>query len=91
MNDTFHLEPEYIGGYLSAMNLAQIESEAMKLAEADRAVLVDHLQASLGSGKSACHAEQVAEAQSRLAAHKAGELRSFDGASFVASLKESLS
>ncbi|MFD2277812.1 addiction module protein, partial [Rubritalea spongiae] len=59
--------------------------------ESDRAVLVDHLQASLSSKKISYLDEHVTEAKDRLAAYRSGKTRSFDGASFVASLRNSLS
>ena len=73
------------------MDIAQIESQALKLSESDRAVLVDHLQASLSSKKVSYLDEHIAEAKDRLSAYRAGKTRSFDGASFVASLRNSLS
>ena len=73
------------------MDIAQIESQALKLSESDRAVLVDHLQASLSSKKISYLNEHVAEARDRLSAHRSGNTRSFDGAEFVASLRNSLS
>jgi hypothetical protein len=73
------------------MDIAQIESQALKLSESDRAVLVDHLQASLSSKKISYLEEHVSEAKDRLSAYRTGKVRSFDGASFVASLRNSLS
>ena len=73
------------------MDMAQIESQALQLSESDRAVLVDHLQASLSSKKISYLDEHVAEAKERLTAYKAGKSRTFDGASFVASLRGSIS
>lgn len=73
------------------MDMVQIEAEALKLSEADRAVLVDSLQASLGSKEIAHLDDHVIEAKERLDAYRSGETRSFDGPSFVNSLRNSLS
>ncbi len=72
------------------MDVAQIESQALKLPESKRAVLVDHLQASLSSRQISYLDEHISEAEDRLSAYKAGNIKSLDGASFVSSLRESL-
>ena len=72
------------------MDVAQIESQALKLSESERAVLVDHLQASLSARQILHLDEHISEAEDRLSAYKAGHLKSFDGASFVSSLRKNL-
>jgi len=73
------------------MDLAQLESQALQLNEADRAVLVDHLQASLSSKHIEHLEEHITEAKDRLSAFRDGSCKSIDGLSFVKSLRSSIS
>lgn len=72
------------------MDVAQIESQALKLPESELAVLVDHLQASLSSHQISHLDEHISEAKERLTAYRDGTIKSLDGASFVSSLRKSL-
>ncbi len=60
------------------------------LAESVRAVLVDHLQASLSSQQISYLNEHTSEAEDRISAYKEGNIKSLDGGYFVSSLRKSL-
>ena len=72
------------------MDVAQIESQALMLPESERAVLVDHLQASLSSHQISYLNEHISEAEDRISAYKEGNIKSLDGGYFVSSLRKSL-
>ena len=72
-------------------DIALVEAEAMKLSEQDRAVLVDHLQASLSSKKITYLDEHIHEANERLTAYHSGDVIAVDGREFLSSLKTRLS
>jgi len=73
------------------MDAAVIESEALKLPEAQRAILVDHLQASLSLSRISHLEAHLEESRSRFDAFKKGEIAAIDGGDFVDSLRAKLS
>lgn len=58
---------------------AILEKEAMQLPESDRALLAAHLLASLSRIPTTVSQAWLAEADSRLSAHRAGEIPAVDG------------
>lgn len=72
------------------MDAVMIETEAMKLPEAERAVVVDHLQESLSTSKITYLQEHLAESHSRYEAYKRGEIKAINGRDFIASLRAKL-
>lgn len=73
------------------MDAITIESEALKLPESQRAILVDHLQESLSTSRIQYLNEHLSESKSRFEAYKKGEIKSLDGEEFIASLRSKLS
>lgn len=73
------------------MDVAVIESEALKLPEVERAILVDHLQASLTRSRIPHLDDHLEESRSRFEAFKRGEIDAVDGSDFVARLRSELS
>lgn len=72
------------------MDAAVIESEALKLPEIERAILVDHLQASLSVSRVTHLEDHLEESRSRFEAYKRGEIESVDGSEFVSGLRSRL-
>lgn len=73
------------------MDAAVIESEALKLPEMERAILVDHLQSSLSHAEIPHLDAHLRESQDRFEAYQNGEIEDFDGHSLVSSLRSKLS
>jgi len=69
------------------MDTAVIEKQAMQLPEADRALLADHLLASLSRGPAAVREAWAKEAESRMAAYKSGLIEAVDGPAAMAELR----
>ncbi len=73
------------------MDAITIESEALKLPETQRAILVDHLQESLSTSRVTHLAEHLEESKSRFESYKQGETQSIDGEEFIADLRSKIS
>ena len=69
------------------MDTAVIEKQAMQLPDVDRALLADHLIESLSRVPLALKDAWVAEADSRVAAYRAGEIPALDGPKAMAELR----
>lgn len=69
------------------MDAAIIEKEALQLSEAERAVLADHLLASLSLTTSDIREAWVHEADDRMRAFRAGEIPAVDGPQAMADLR----
>jgi len=69
------------------MDAAIIEKEAMQLSEAERAVLADHLLASLSRTSSEIREAWIREADDRLRAYREGEMAAVDGPQSMAELR----
>lgn len=74
-------------GYPRPMDPAVIEAEALKLPEIERAILVDHLQASLSRSRIPYLQEHLEESRTRYSAYERGETEALDGPDFVTSLR----
>jgi len=72
------------------MDVAIIESEAMKLPELELAILVERLQEKLATRRIKYIDEHLSESIDRFDAYKSGELTSVDGKSFVSQLREKI-
>ena len=70
-----------------SMDAVVIESEALKLPEIERAILVDRLQASLSQSQITYLEDHLEESRSRYEAYKKGEIDAVDGRDFVADLR----
>ncbi len=68
------------------MEAEVLESEAMKLPELERAILVDRLQESLSSSAISHIGEHLEEAKKRFEAYKSGDIEALDGDSVVNSI-----
>jgi hypothetical protein len=69
------------------MDAAIIEREALQLSEAERAVLADHLLASLSRTTSEIRDAWVREADDRMRAFREGEIAAVDGPQAMAELR----
>jgi hypothetical protein len=69
------------------MDAAIIEKEALQLSEAERAVLADHLLASLSRTTSEIRDAWVHEADDRMRAFREGEITAVDGPQSMAELR----
>ncbi|HMP74600.1 MAG TPA: addiction module protein [Kiritimatiellia bacterium] len=72
------------------MDLSVLENEALKLSHADRAVLADHLMASVTFSDANIMKAWAVEGEQRLAMFRKGKLSARDGESVIASLREKL-
>lgn len=72
------------------MDAVIIESEALKLPETERAILIDHLQESLSTSKTTYLDEHLEEAHDRYEAYQRGEISTVDGKEVVSELKKKL-
>ncbi len=72
------------------MDAITIESEALKLPEAQRAILVDHLQESLSNKRVTYLDEHLEESKSRFEAYRRGEILAVDGQELIADLRTKL-
>lgn len=72
------------------MEVAVIESEAMKLPEMELAILVSRLQEKLSSRRISYQDEHLAESRERFDAYKRGEISSVDGKNFVSELRDKI-
>lgn len=72
------------------MEAAVIEHEALRLPEAQRALLADRLLQSLGSENEAVTAAWAAEAERRFDAWQRGEIQDVDGTGAVNRIRRSL-
>lgn len=72
------------------MDAEIIESEALKLPEAERAILIDHLQSSLSNSNFDFQRASLEESKLRFESYQRGESDAIDGPSFVSELKNRL-
>ncbi len=81
-----------LSGYtFFVMDAAIIESEALKLSEAERAVLADRLLASLSPVSGNLKAAWIRESDSRMEAFRKGTLEAVDGPATLRTLRERFS
>jgi putative addiction module component (TIGR02574 family) len=73
------------------IDTAIIEKEAMQLPDVDRALLADHLIQSLLRVPDGVRDAWVREANSRMAAYRAGEISTVDGTQAMAELRSRFS
>ncbi|MEQ1842843.1 MAG: addiction module protein [Verrucomicrobiales bacterium] len=69
------------------MDAAIIEKEALQLSEAERAVLADHLLASLSRTPAEIREAWIQEADERMRAFRAGEITAVEGPQAMAELR----
>ncbi len=70
------------------MDLAVIENEALKLSAAERALLADHLMASLAVGDTPVMKAWAEEGERRLSMFREGKISAVDGRSAVSALRK---
>jgi len=73
------------------MDAVIIESEALKLPDAERAMLIDHLQSSLSGTKIAQEEDHLKESRDRFDAYQAGNIKALGGEAVVSGIRERLS
>ena len=71
-------------------DVAVLEYEALKLPEAQRALLVDHLQASLTASQIVQLEDHLSESKSRFEAYQSGEIEAIDSDEVIAKLRAGL-
>lgn len=72
------------------MELSVIENEALKLSQAERALLADHLMESLTAADAGVLKAWADEGERRLTLFHEGKLSAVDGESEVAALRKTL-
>jgi len=73
------------------MNAAWIEKEALRLPDAERALLADRLLSSLSQASQEMVGSWIRESDERIAAFRRGDIEAIDGPSAMAELKKRFS
>lgn len=86
--EVFSFEMQSVIATFNTMDAAALENKALRLTNAERALLAGRLLESLKPNSPEIRAEWVKESESRLEAFKKDKIESFDGVGIMAEFKK---